>query len=223
MSSDNGVVDVPSLVADLNSAEPARVAAAEKILEEVKQRCAAVQADLDSEVPERIAAAFKTLSHGTARLGLLQVSMPPPDILGAFGEEPPLEVVSDYVYLVGSYSMFVPDPSATARREAMIVALVHYGRGDRQIAHDIAIRLRTDSAFAAAQALAFASGEDPDSPNAQRAVMALVDNLLDSAVTRDATVTEMGRWVQYGRFLEVVDAMRPRLEPSELARLVVED
>lgn len=47
----------------------------------------------------------------------------------------------------------------------------------------------------------------------------LVDQLLDSAKTRSATVEVLRMWVMGDSLPEIVDDVRPRLEAPELARL----
>lgn len=182
-----------------------------------------ITADLESGDAARVAAALETLDHAWRRRTFVPLPLPSPDCLSAFGADVPTEVVERYLRVLENYVDFDPTPTGSELRRALVEAMIRCGRG--QLAYNVALALRVDpaAADAVADVLDYLRERDLNGPDELLAATRLVDSLLDSGKTRPAAIEGMRFWAMMGRFPEIIDAVRPRLEPSELARLVVDD
>lgn len=184
---------------------------------------AQVTADLESGDAARVAAALETLDHAWRRRTFVPLPLPSPDCLAAFGDAVPLPLVERYLRVLENYVDFDPTPSGPELRRALVDAMLRFSRG--QLAHPVALAVRVDpsAADAAADVLEYLRDRDVDGADELRGAIGLVDALLDSDKTRAATVEGMRYWAMMGRFAEIIDAVRPRLDAAERARLAVDE
>ncbi|MEX2261841.1 MAG: hypothetical protein WD696_07805 [Bryobacteraceae bacterium] len=176
-------------------------------------------ADLRSGDPDRVADALETLDRAWRRRRFVPLPLPGPECLAAFDDNVPVEVLARYLRVVENYPDFAPTPSGSALRRALVEAVVRYGRGERTL--DVALVLRVDDfpASAVSDALGYLRNRGVSGPGELLAAQRLVDHLLGSDTTRRATVDVLRIWAMTDCLVEVIDAVRPRLDDDERALL----
>ncbi|NET61085.1 MAG: hypothetical protein F6K47_34655 [Symploca sp. SIO2E6] len=149
--------------------------------------------------------------------------MPEPSCLDAFDDFVPRDILSHYLSVLQNYVDFEPTPSISDIRHALVEAVIRYGRGEETL--ELALFLQTDDfpKSAVLDALRYLEELGLNDSYETLAAQRLVDHLLDSEKTRQATVNVFQIWVTMDYFNEVIDAVRPRLNDAELLRLVIDD
>jgi len=178
--------------------------------------------DLRSGSPERVTRGLETLDQAWRQRRFGPLPMPQPDCLDAFGERVPTRILSLYLSVLKNYPDFEPTPSGDDLRHALVEAVIRYGRGEETL--DVALALRTDDfpEHAVSDALGYLRDRGLNGPDELLAAQRLVDHLLDSEAARGPTVDMLRSCVLMGCLQEVIDAVRPRLDDEERARLTLE-
>jgi hypothetical protein len=126
------------------------------------------------------------------------------------------------VSVVQNYPDFEPTPSVSDIRRALVEAVIRYGRGEQT--HEVAQYLGIDEFPEAAvfDALGYLRDRGVEDSDEALAAQRLIEHLLDSGTTRNATVEMLLSCGLMGCLPDVIDAVRPRLDQSEQARIDVE-
>jgi hypothetical protein len=180
---------------------------------------AQVTADLNSGDPHRVGAALQALDEAWRQRNFTPLPMPPPEILDAFGDDVPRQMVELYLSVIQYYVDFEPTPTGPEQRQAMVEAVIRHGRGELTNVVAMALMIDPYPAFAAEDALRYLENLELEKPLEKLAALHFVDSLLGSDKTRGAVVDAMRRWTIYEQFGDIIAAARPRLDPDELARL----
>lgn len=180
-------------------------------------------ADFKSNDPERVATALKTLDQAWVQRCFGPLPMPEPSCLDAFDDFVPRDILSDYLSVVQNYVDFEPTPSISDIRHALVESVIRYGRGEETL--ELALFLQTDDfpKSSVLDALRYLEELGLNDSYETLAAQRLVDHLLDSDKTRQATVDVFQIWATMGYFNEVIDSVRPRLSDTERLHLVIDD
>jgi len=145
--------------------------------------------------------------------------MPPPDCLTAFGDRVPASVLSQYLSVLMHYVDFEPTPTVRDLRHALVEAAIRYG--DSMAVYDVAKYLAIDDfpGDAVRDAMSYLLLRGLNGATEGEAAWRLVDLLLDAKATRSATVDNLRIWALTDSFPEIIEAVSPRLDPGERARL----
>lgn len=187
---------------------------------------AAVTADLRSGDTERIARALRELDDAWPRMRTVPLPLPTPDCLDAFDSfhaPEREEMLALYLSVLQGYSNFEPTPSGTELQRAMVEAVIRHGRGEQTLPVALALGRDDFPDYAVSHAMRHIADRRLDTPGEARAAHHLLDYLLDDARTRGATVDGLRLWAMSGVHPEVVEALRPRLDETELRRIAVDE
>lgn len=186
---------------------------------------APLAADLESEDPARVRRALEALDHAWKQGRFAALAAPSPVCLDAFGADVPQAVIRTYLSVIENYPAFSPGLSPGELHRHLLEAVIRHGGGDAQLAHAVALHLRTtfQPAAAARDALDWLASCGLDEQATAKTARALVDALLDDAATRAATVAAMRWWATLDELGDVIEGARPRLDEAERAQLVVDD
>ena len=189
----------------------------------MKPDAAQVTADLESGDRDRVGAALRVLDAAWRSMSYTPLPMPPVEVLDAFGDDLPRPLLEMYLDVVQHYADFEPTATAPERKQAMLEAVLRHGRGE--LAYEVAMACRIDDypAIAAEDALRYLENRELQTPAEKQAAQRFVDTLLGSDGTRGAVIAAMRRWIIYEQFGDIIDSVRPRLEPDELSRLAVDE
>ena len=180
-------------------------------------------ADLESDNPELVAKALKRLDRAWIQRRFGSLPMPEPSCLDAFGDFVPREILSHYLSVLQNYVDFEPTPSVSDIRHALVEAVIRYGKGAETL--ELALFLQIDDfpESAVLDALGYLKDLGLNDPYQILAAQRLVDRLLDSEKTRQATVEVFRDWLMMDYFNEVIDAAYPRLNDVERSYLIIDD
>ena len=180
-------------------------------------------ADLESDDPERVATALETLHKAWIQRIFGPLPMPEPSCLDTFGDSVPHQILSYYVSVLENYVDFDPTPSVSDIRHALMEAVIRYGQGRETLELALFFQIDNFPRAAVLDALRYLEELGLNNPSEILAAQKLVDHLLDSEKTRQATVDVLRIWAEMDNFNEVIDSVRPRLNETEKSRLVIED
>jgi len=180
-------------------------------------------AALHSGQPERVGSALATLDSAWRQRCFGPLPMPEPNCLDAFGEFVPANILSQYLTVLQNYPDFEPTPSGSELRHALVEAVIQYGRGENTL--DVALALQIDDfpELAVSDALKYIQHRGLVGFHEMLAAQRLVDYLLDSDKTRQATVNTLRVWAMTDQFRDLIDAVLPRLDDAERSSIEVGD
>jgi hypothetical protein len=183
----------------------------------------ALTANLRSGKPELVAGALATLDQAWRRRRFGPLPLPGPDCLTAFGDTVPSQVLSQYLTVIMHYPDFEPTPAATDLRQALIEAVIRYGR-DEEI-HEVVRYLRIDDfpENAVSDALRYLLMRGVHGQQETLAAQRFVDYLLDSQATRKAAIDLLRIWALTDSLPEIINFILPRLDDTERQRLDVDN
>lgn len=174
--------------------------------------------DLQSTDPAQIAAALSALEHSYDQLGW-GFPVPPLELelLTRFGDRPPKEVLHSFVAAATNYGQFEPPFAEEALGRMLVELCLRYA--DSAVALETALWLKgcTQPATAVSAALAQIVGSGLTEPLATRGAQLLVSSLLDgNREVRGLTVAALRGFPHSAPYQAVIEYVRPQLEENEL-------
>jgi hypothetical protein len=172
---------------------------------------------------EIVNSALEILDQAWQERHFISLPMPCPDCLEAFGENIAVETVARYLSIIENYPDFEPTPSSRERRNALLEAVIKYGRGELTYFVALALKVDYDPEYAVTDALNYIQIRGVDSATEVLAVQNLVDYLLDSITTRQFTIAALRIWQMMEFLPEVIEVIMPLLNNSEQIYLNAEE
>lgn len=176
-----------------------------------------VNADLYSGEPARICAAIAELK---ARMTSgEEISIPPfgVEILDPFCDQVPEEIQLDFITLIARYHSFVPERPYHEKIAVMVALVLRYA--ERYVAFEVAMKLKIapDPVEAVKTGMGEMARRGLTSLRNVKGAMYLVSRLLDGKDNvRRATLESLREWPDEAPFFEVIEYVKPQLEPDEL-------
>jgi hypothetical protein len=180
-------------------------------------------ASLCSGDAEMVDGALETLDRAWRERRFIPLPMPYPDCLEAFGEKISVETIARYLSVIENYPDFEPTPSSRERRNALLEAVIKYGRGELTYFVALALKVDYDPEYAVSDALNYIQVRGVNSSTEILAVQRLVDYLLDSITTRQFTITALRIWRMVEFLPEVIETIWPLLNNLEQTYLNIEE
>jgi hypothetical protein len=147
-----------------------------------------------------------------------EIKIPPfgIEILDSFGDHVPCETQLDFITLVKRYHSFVP-PKSDQEKQAILIALV-LKYADRHVAFEVAMKMKisADPVWAVRTAMDEIVRQGLTTQQNIQGARYLVSRLLDGKNdVRQATLGALRDWPHEPSFRNVIEYVRPQLEPHE--------
>jgi hypothetical protein len=177
----------------------------------------AIKADINSKDPECIQAAITDLKERIEKVDEFAMVPFGPEILIPFGDTVPVETQLDFLTILRKYRSFVPELSDEDRMHAMIAMVLRYAEG--YVAFDVALKLKISAhpVHAVETAMQEIVRQGLLSPSNVKGAAYLVSRLLDGKdEVRRAILQNLRKWPNETPYQEVIEYIKPQLEPEEL-------
>ncbi len=186
----------------------------------MKRSDEAIKADINSKDPERIQAAITDLKERMEKVDEFDIVSFGPEILIPFGDTVPVETQLDFLTIIRKYQSFVPEISDEDRMHAMIAMVLGYAEG--YVAFDVALKLKISAqpVHVVETAMQEIVRQGLLSSTNVKGAAYLVSRLLDGKdEVRQITLQSLHQWPDKTPYQEVIEYIKPQLEPDELGFL----
>jgi hypothetical protein len=175
--------------------------------------------NLQSGEPARIAAGLAELDRAERRLQFVPVPPPDLDSLGAFGRGVPEETLLQFLNVWQNYPRFEPAPDPSEIRRTLVEAVLRHG-GEQPIAQvGLNVRTDHFPPYAVRDTIKYLMDRDFSSPEEERRAQMLLTHLLDDATTHDATADGLASLALLDRHPGLVASLLPLLDENEKERI----
>ena len=176
-----------------------------------------IEADLHSQDRTRVHSALKQLEAGMdagLRTAIAPLGI---QIFEGLGDEVPEDMQLDLFTLLQRYKWFDPPMTPADRATAMVAVVLRYGGSF--VAYDAALKVAvtSDPSPGVEAAMNAIRAHGLESTRSVAGVKSFVSRLLErKQPVREVTVRKLSTWPKDGGFLQVIEYIRPELEPAEL-------
>ena len=173
---------------------------------------------LSSRDPDRVAGALLELRERWQSGEGLPMPSPAPEVLDAFADGAPWEVVRDYIWVLAHYRMFTPPLSAGEVIRRWTEAVVR--QADSSAALQVVLYLRRMEPGADVAAVVDYVAQRGVEPGREaKGAEHLARHLLDHSETYAPAVLALASWVGQPVLRDVLPAVAPYVRPTDRARL----
>ena len=181
----------------------------------------AIDGDLGADDPARVARGLRALEVAMRIVPYQSLPFPDPSCLVSFADGAPAEIVDCYLTVAPRYHD--GDESGDSLWDSLVEVVVEHGNESH--AQRLARMIVEDeiAPYVVADVMMNLRLRELTSPRHVSIATELVKSLLLFKGTRSATVDGLAYWAKIFGPIEIVDAVRPLLEQSELARLAPDE